>query len=84
MSAYTDLRASRPVRHAVAVTVYRALWWPVVALLLPFAVIAALVDWLSWTAFPAIGRFAQPAVGLVHKGALSVGNAVLGYKEPRP
>lgn len=80
MSRYTDLRSERPVRHFLAVTVYRAVWWPVVGALLPFALIGALVDWLSWTAFPAIARFVRPAGGAAHGFALALGNAVLGYQ----
>jgi hypothetical protein len=80
MSAQADLRATRPLRHCLAVTVYRGLWWSAVAPALPFVLVAALVDWLSWTAFPAIARVTQPALGAAHSGAVWVGNLILGYE----
>ena len=80
MSAYSDLKTSRPIRFILAVTIYRLLWWPALAIVLPFALIGAFIDWLSWTGFPAIARAFRPAFGGIHGGALTVGNRVLGYE----
>ena len=80
MSAYSDLKAARPIRFIIAVTVFRAIWWPWMGLLLPFAVLGAFVDWLSWTAFPAIARTTRPILAAPHTAALAVGNAILGYR----
>lgn len=81
MSGYRNLKSERPVRFFLAVVVFRALWWPTVALMIPFALIGGFVDWLSWTAFPAIARFFQPIGSAAHSGALRIGNAVLGYRQ---
>lgn len=84
MSAYSDIKAARPIRHAAAVTIYRLLWWPVCAALIPFVAFGAFVDWLSWTAFPAIARTCRPGAAAVHNGALRVGNLVLGHQPEQP
>ena len=83
MAAKRNWREERPVRHFIAVTVFRAIWWPAVGLAMPFALIGSLVDWLSWTAFPAVANFVQPAWGAVHTAAFALGNKILGY-EPEP
>lgn len=80
MSAPRNWRKERPVRHFIAVTVFRAIWWPAVGLAMPFALIGSFVDWLSWTAFPAVANFVQPAWGGVYTFALAVGNLILGHK----
>lgn len=83
IATYRALKAQRPVRHAIAVTAYRAIWWPVVAVLLPFALIGALVDWLSWTAFPWVAKTFRPVGGAAHSLALWVGNRILGTENPK-
>ena len=81
--AYRDIKAQRPIRHAVAVTVYRAIWWPAVAVVVPFALVGGFVDWLNWTAFPWVADTTRPLAEAVHAFALAVGNLILGYtKEP--
>ncbi len=82
MSEYGNLKAERPIRFIIAVIVFRAIWWPVSALAIPFALIGMFVDWLSWTAFPAIARWTQPPFGLAYSGALKLGNLILGYRTP--
>ena len=84
MSGYLDLKAKRPVRFVIAVTVFRAIWWTACVVIIPFALIGAFVDWLSWTAFPAVARLFQPIGSAVHAGALHVGNAILGYDPKEP
>jgi len=87
VSSYVNLKTRRPLRFAAALVVYRALWWPAIVVAAPFVLVAALVDWLSWTGFPAIERVALPIWRGLHGGALAAGNAVLGYdrdSEPRP
>lgn len=79
MSEYGNLKQERPIRFILAVIAFRAIWWPLLAVLMPFAMIGAFVDWLSWTAFPAVARTFQPAGAAVHAGALRIGNAILGY-----
>lgn len=79
MSEYGNLKAERPVRFVLAVFVFRAMWWPVVAILMPFVVVGAIIDWLSWTASPAVARTFQPVGSALYKGALASGNAILGY-----
>lgn len=79
MSAYSEIKAARPIRHALAVTVYRLLWWPVCAVLIPFVLIGEFMEWLSWTAFPAIARTFQPLGAGAHQAALRVGNLILGH-----
>ena len=83
MSTYAEMRTARPIRHAIAVTIYRLLWWPLCVVLIPFVVFGAFVDWLSWTAFPAIARTFQPLGAGAHQGALRVANLVLGH-QPEP
>lgn len=78
MAGYAEAKAARPIRYIVALTVYRAIWWPTAAVAFPFVLVGGFVDWLSWTAFPAIARTVQPLWGLAHRGALAVGNAILG------
>ena len=67
------------MRYFLAVTVHRLIWWPAIALALPFALFGIFVDWLSETAFPAIANFVQPAWAAVRKFSVGVGNLVLGY-----
>jgi len=82
--SYGNLKQERPIRFVIAVIAFRAIWWPVLAVFVPFAVIGAFVDWLSWTAFPAVARIFQPIGGAAHSVALRVGNAILGYKPEQP
>lgn len=83
MSEYRDLKSQRPVRFVLALVVYRLLWWPALAIALPFALLGAFVDWLSWTAFPVIARTFRPGFGGVHTAALALGNRILGYDPAR-
>lgn len=78
---FKALKEERPIRFLVAVAVFRVIWWPFIGLCLPFALIGGVVDWLSWTALPAVARLFQPIGAAVHSGALKVGNAILGYTE---
>ena len=75
-----DLRKERPVRFFIGVTVYRLIWWPVVAVHVPFALVGMFVDWLSETAFPAVGNFTAPAFEAARNFAVAAGNLVLGFK----
>lgn len=77
---YGNLKQERPIRFVIAVVVFRAIWWPGVALCIPFAVIGAFVDWLSWTAFPVVARAFRPIGRAAYSTALHVGNSILGYK----
>lgn len=83
MGEYARLKAARPVRYRIAWVVYRALWWPIAAVAVPFVLIAGFVDWLSWTAIPATGRVFQPIWGFAHRRSLGIGHAILGYRPAR-
>lgn len=75
----------KPIRRFVAVTAYRAVWWPICAVLIPMVALGAFVDWLSWRAFPAIAKAAQPGVSALHNGALAVAGLIYGRQStPAP
>jgi hypothetical protein len=80
MSGDRDLKAQRPVRYFLAVTAHRVIWWPAVGLAVPFVLIGAFVDWLSWTALPWVAKTARPLWSAVGTFALTVGNRILGYE----
>jgi hypothetical protein len=79
-----DYRKTRPVRYFLATCVFRILWWPCVAVFVPFAFIGAVIDWLSDTAFPFVAEITQPVGSGLHRGALNAAWLVLGTKPAEP
>jgi hypothetical protein len=69
-----------PVRLFAGRVFYWTIWGPACAVAVPFVLLSDFVNWLSWDAFPWVGRAAQPIWGAVHAGTLRVGNRIAGVR----
>lgn len=78
-----ELAEKRPIRLFLAIAVGRIIWWPFVALCLPFACFAMVIEYASDTLFPAIARATSPVGNAVYSSAIAVSDAILGYKEEK-
>lgn len=79
----TDLPVQRPARLFAARVFYWVIWGPACLIALPFILLSDFVNWLSWDAFPWVGRRAQPIWDAVHAGTLWLGNRIAGLHHNR-